>query len=151
MKFTDLTSGRRFFCWVRDTKPTFSNPLSIADYVFRAPSVSNERLAGNDELQLATETLARYKGLKSFAGVMAGEIGGSNGLRAFAVATAMDIPVVDADEIGRAFPRVDMCLPFIYKAADPCPAVLSDARGNIQVVVQTENSTKFENMVSDCY
>lgn len=149
MKFTNSGSGCRFFCWVRDTTLTFSDPLSIANYVGRAPSVSNERLAGNGELQLATEALARYKGLPYFAGVMAGEIGGSNGLRAFAVATAMDIPVVDADEIGRAFPRVDMCLPFIYKAADPCPAVLSDARGNVQVVVQTENSTKFENMVGD--
>lgn len=151
MKFTDSGPGCRFLCWVRNTRFTLSNPLSIANYVFRAPSVSNERLAGNDELQLATEALARYKGLTSFAGVMAGEIGGSNGLRAFAVATAMNIPVVDADEIGRAFPRVDMCLPFIYEAADPCPAVFSDARGNIQVVVRTENSTKFENMVRDYY
>ncbi|KEF51868.1 uncharacterized protein A1O9_12206 [Exophiala aquamarina CBS 119918] len=113
---------------------------------FRAPSVSNERLTGDHELQLAAEALARYKGLDKFAGVMAAEIGGSNGMRAFAVATALDIPVIDADEIGRAFPRVDMSLPFVYKAASPCPAVLSDARANTQVVVSTENATKFENM-----
>lgn len=71
-------------------------------------------------------------------------------MRSFAVATAMGLPVIDADEIGRAFPRVDMCLPFVYKAVDPCPAVLSDARGNVQVVVKTENAAKFENMVSLC-
>lgn len=82
---------------------------------------------------------------------MAAEIGGSNGMRAFGVATALDIPVIDADEIGRAFPRVDMSLPFVYKAAHPCPAVLSDARANTQVVVSTENATKFENMVSYCH
>lgn len=69
-------------------------------------------------------------------------------MRAFAVATAMGLPVIDTDEIGRAFPKVDMCLPFIYKAADPCPAVLSDARGNVQVMVKTETPAKFENMVS---
>ncbi|KAI1621965.1 putative Hydantoinase/oxoprolinase, partial [Exophiala viscosa] len=112
-----------------------------------APSVSNERLIGDSELQYATEALAKYEQIDGWAGVLAAEIGGSNGMRTFTMAAAMDIPVIDADTMGRAFPRVDMSLPYVFKAATPVPSVVSEARGNVQIVAQAENATRFENMV----
>jgi DUF917 family protein len=112
-----------------------------------APSVSNERLIGDDELQHAAEALARYEKFDRFTGVLAAEIGGSNGMRTFAMAAAMDLPVVDADTMGRACPRVDMSLPYVFDAATPAPAVITDARGNVSVIARAQDATRFENLV----
>jgi DUF917 family protein len=112
-----------------------------------APSVSNERLVGDKELQYAVKALADYEKTESFAGILGAEIGGSNGMRSFALSAAMDLPIIDADMMGRAFPRIDMSLPYVYKVATPVPSVISDARGNVQVIVGVENATRFEDMV----
>lgn len=68
-------------------------------------------------------------------------------MRQFSMAANMDIPIVDADTMGRAFPKVDMSLPYVYKKASTAPAVLSDARGNVQIIAAAEDATRFENMV----
>lgn len=112
-----------------------------------APSVSNERLLGSDELHSASIVLAKYLNVPGFDAVMAAEIGGSNGMRAFTMGATLDIPVVDGDTMGRAFPKVDMALPYVYGKASPSPAVLSDARGNIQVIAATEDHHRFETMI----
>jgi DUF917 family protein len=112
-----------------------------------APSVSNERLISGDELSLASEVLSRFLGIKGYDAIMAAEIGGSNGMRTFASAAAMDIPIVDADTMGRAFPKVDMALPYVFGEASPAPAVLSDARGNVQVIARVEDSHRFESII----
>ena len=125
--------------------PTNSKVASIA-YV-GAPSASNERLTGEHELLFACKALAKYESIKQFSGMIAGEIGGSNGMRTFSTAAAMDIPIVDGDTVGRAFPRVDMSLPYVYDAASPVPAVVSDARGNTQIIVGVDSAARFENLV----
>lgn len=112
-----------------------------------SPSVSNERLISGDELSLASEELARFLGIEGYDAMMAAEIGGSNGTRPFASAVAMNLPIVDADMMGRAFPKIDMALPYVYGHATPAPGVLSDARGNVQVIARVENSHRFENLV----
>ncbi|KAF4345368.1 hydantoinase oxoprolinase [Fusarium beomiforme] len=112
-----------------------------------APSVSNERLIGGDELSTASEALSRFLGISGYDAMMAAEIGGSNGMRTFASAAAMDMPIIDADTMGRAFPRVDMALPYSFGEASPAPAVLSDARGNVQVIAQVEDSHRFETVI----
>lgn len=112
-----------------------------------APSVSNERLIGGDELALASEDLSRFLGIPGYDAIMAAEIGGSNGMRTFASGATMDIPVVDADMMGRAFPKIDMALPYVFGQATPAPAVLSDARGNVQVVAKVEDTHRFESIV----
>lgn len=114
-----------------------------------APSVSNERLIGGGEIEAAARALSKYldtTGGGGYDAVMAAEVGGSNGMRAFAAAASLDVPVVDADMIGRAFPKIDMSLPYVYGQASPAPAVLSDARGNVQVVAEVEDSTRFESI-----
>ena len=54
-------------------------------------------------------------GKKAFA-IVAGEIGGGNGLEALNVAAAMDLPVVDADFMGRAFPELQVASACILHA-----------------------------------
>ncbi len=41
--------------------------------------------------------------------VMSCEIGGANGLEPLAIAARMELPVVDADFMGRAFPELQVC------------------------------------------
>lgn len=125
--------------------PTESNVAMIA--FAGAPSVSNERLIGGDELALASEELSRFLGIQGYDAIMAAEIGGSNGMRTFASAASMNVPIVDADTMGRAFPKVDMALPYVYGQASPAPAVLSDARGNVQIVARVEDSHRFESVI----
>lgn len=112
-----------------------------------SPSVSNERLISGDELSLAAQELARFLNIDGYDAMMPAEIGGSNGMRAFAAAVSMDIPVVDADTMGRAFPKIDMALPYVFGKANPAPAVVSDARGNVQIIARVEDSHRFENIV----
>ena len=112
-----------------------------------APSVSNERLINGNEMELASRDLSKFLGIAGYDAMMAAEVGGSNGMRAFAAATSLDIPVVDADMMGRAFPKVDMALPYIYGHASPAPAVLSDARGNVQIIASVEDSHRFESII----
>ena len=40
--------------------------------------------------------------------IVPGEIGGGNGLEALVVAADMNLPVVDADFMGRAFPELQV-------------------------------------------
>ncbi|CAM1505875.1 Fc.00g115120.m01.CDS01 [Cosmosporella sp. VM-42] len=125
--------------------PAESNVAMIA--FAGAPSVSNERLISGDELASASEELSRFLGIKGYDAIMAAEIGGSNGMRTFASAATMDLPIVDADTMGRAFPKVDMALPYVFGQASPAPAVLSDARGNVQVIARVEDSHRFESII----
>lgn len=59
----------------------------------------------------------------------------------------MNLPVIDADMIGRAFPKVDMCLPYVYGAEKPSPAAVADARGNAQIVAEVESRDRLERLL----
>jgi len=49
--------------------------------------------------------------------LMPAEIGGSNALTPFLLASALSLPVLDADLIGRAFPKLNMCKPAVLGKA----------------------------------
>ncbi|XP_005109931.1 uncharacterized protein LOC101854605 [Aplysia californica] len=49
-------------------------------------------------------------------GVMAAEIGGSNAIEPFLVGANLDLPVIDADGMSRAFPEVQMFIPYMYNS-----------------------------------
>lgn len=112
-----------------------------------SPSVSNERLAGSTEIPAALTTLAKYHSIEKYAGILHPEIGGGNGMCGFGAAAAMDIPIIDADTMGRAFPRVDMSLPYVYGACEPYPAVVSDARSNSQIIAYADSARRLENLM----
>src|ERR1700750_598584 len=61
--------------------------------------------------------------------LMAGEIGGGNGLAPVTWAARMGLPVVDADGMGRAFPLVSQ-VTMELAGISPCPAGMRDERGN---------------------
>ena len=73
---------------------------------------------------------------RPFTAVMSGEIGGANGVIPLMVAGVMDLPIVDADTMGRAFPEMQMSS-FVIDGVPLCPLTMSDIRDNEVVITET--------------
>jgi DUF917 family protein len=82
----------------------------------------------------------------SFQAVMALEIGGGNALQPFLVGALMDLPVVDADAMGRAFPEVQMTS-FAIGDLEMFPVALADVRDN-EVIVTRAASWRWMERIS---
>ena len=96
-----------------------------------APTVSIEKLENGNEGARLKEQLEYLTG-RRVAALMAGEIGGGNGVLPVSWAAAMHLPLVDADGMGRAFPEVPQVT--MQLAGIPSsPAVMTDERGNLIV------------------
>jgi len=74
---------------------------------YGAPSVSGERIPAGDELMTAIDFSIKISSHKGFEAIVADEIGGGNGLAAFPSSAYYDIPVVDGDLMGRAYPTIE--------------------------------------------
>ena len=96
-----------------------------------APTVSMEKFENGNEGQRLREELEYLTG-RHVAALMAGEIGGGNGVLPIAWAAAMHLPLVDADGMGRAFPEVPQ-VTMQLAGIPPSPAVITDERGNLIV------------------
>ncbi|HEV3068484.1 MAG TPA: DUF917 domain-containing protein [Streptosporangiaceae bacterium] len=96
-----------------------------------APTVSIEKIENGNEGHRLREELEFLTG-RQVAALMAGEIGGGNGLLPVAWAAAMRLPIVDADGMGRAFPEVPQ-VTMQLAGISPSPAVMTDERGNLIV------------------
>ena len=75
---------------------------------------------------------------------MPAEIGGTNALEPLIVAADLDIPVIDCDGMGRAFPQLQQFTPFIYDCPF-APAVISGIHGNSVSCVKCDSATGLEN------
>jgi uncharacterized protein len=96
-----------------------------------APTVSVEKIENGDEGERLREYLQFLTG-RRVAALMAGEIGGGNGLLPATWAARMGLPLVDADGMGRAFPEVPQ-VTMQLAGISPSPAVVTDERGNLVV------------------
>jgi DUF917 family protein len=109
-----------------------------------APMIGSEKLPNGLEGVFAVRKLEEYAGVRCDA-LIAAEIGGGNGLVPLLTGLHMDIPVVDADGMGRAYPATQMETFSIYGiSATPMSAV--DEFGN-SVVIMTSDSTTAERIV----
>ena len=96
-----------------------------------SPLVGVEKFENGDEGDRLREYLEFLTG-RRVAALMAGEIGGGNGLLPIAWAARLGLPLVDADGMGRAFPEVPQVT--MHLAGIPAsPAVVTDERGNLVV------------------
>ena len=102
-----------------------------------APLVALEKIEAGDEGERLRDLMQRHTG-RTVAALMAGEIGGGNGLVPVTWAARMGLPVVDADGMGRAFPLASQ-VTMELAGISPCPAVMTDERGNV-VIFQTISS-----------
>jgi DUF917 family protein len=93
--------------------------------------VGIEKIENGGEGNRLREHLEYLTG-RTVAALMAGEIGGGNGVLPVIWAAEMGLPVADADGMGRAFPRVSQ-VTMELAGIPPCPAVMTDERGNVVI------------------
>ena len=96
-----------------------------------APTVGIEKIENGGEGERLRDQLEALTG-RRVAALMAGEIGGGNGLAPVAWAARMGLPVADADGMGRAFPEVFQVTMHLA-GISPTPAIMTDERGNLAV------------------
>ena len=99
-----------------------------------APIVMQERLQDSNDIARAVEIMQDHLG-RRFDAVMAVEIGGSNAFQPLMAAAHLDLPVVDGDAMGRAYPEAQMTS-FAVGGLQPWPLSLVDPRGVEAVITQ---------------
>lgn len=105
-----------------------------------APLVGQERLNDPATAARAVAMIQERIGHR-FRAVMSVEIGGGNGLQPLLVAAQLNIPVVDADAMGRAYPEAQMTS-FAIGDLPMYPMSLADVRGH-EVIINRVTSWKW--------
>ena len=105
--------------------------LVVPIAAFGAPMILAEKLFSGNEFFSAFEMMEDYLGRKIDA-IMPAEAGGLNGVIPFAVAAKYAVPLVDADGMGRAFPRLEM-VTFTLHGIPVSPITQADEKGNKNV------------------
>ncbi len=96
-----------------------------------APLIGRER-APSAELRDVVEALAHETG-EPFHALVTLEIGGQNAITAVAAARQTGLPLVDADLMGRALPRIDQTLAALH-GIGAAPVALASPSGHVVVV-----------------
>ncbi len=127
------------------------DPLSLADDALvacvgqmGAPLVKQERLIDGPVLASTIPMMEEHIGRK-FEAVMLWEIGGNNGFQAVLAGMLLDLPVVDCDAMGRAFPQADMTT-FSICGLPAHPWTMVDLRRNRIIFAEAENWAWMERM-----
>jgi uncharacterized protein len=102
-----------------------------------AVAVMAERLPSEREFTTAIRTLERYLGRPAIA-LHGFESGGVNTMLPVACAAWLDLPLVDADGMGRTFPRLEQTV-FTVAGIPATPTVLSCASGDTLVITEGDN------------
>ncbi len=97
-----------------------------------APTVMVEKLPSGKEVVEAFLALQAYLGRKIDYTTSA-EAGGLNSTIPFTVAARLQIPIVDADGMGRAFPELQMVTPTMF-GVSATPMAIGDEKGNRAVI-----------------
>ncbi|EAA35716.3 hypothetical protein GE21DRAFT_1913 [Neurospora crassa] len=123
-----------------------------------SPTVSIEKLQGDEMMQAQTEL---YKALSSSSSdqnqnykathMIALEIGGGNGLQGMTLGASsnMDIPCVDGDWMGRAYPTKWQTTPVVFNERSPIwsPIAVADGNGNVLVMPKAASDAAVENII----
>ncbi|KAL2205167.1 DUF917-domain-containing protein [Sarocladium strictum] len=108
-----------------------------------SPQVSTEKPVGEEILESQRELYAFLK--KTPTAVIPLEIGGGNGLQGLIIgaSNALDIPAIDGDWMGRAYPVSWQTTPVVYeKKAQMIPTCISD--GNGRIIFMTKAPTELD-------
>lgn len=74
------------------------------------------------------------------------EIGGANSIEPLTVGAELKMPIVDADCMGRAFPELQMFLPFVY-GCPPYPAAVGDEKGRVAGITHAGTAKQVEDFL----
>lgn len=113
-----------------------------------SPTVGIEKLQG-DEMMEAQEELAKIlPPEKRATHMIALEIGGGNGLQGMILGASanMDVPVVDGDWMGRAYPTKWQTTPVVFNERSPvfCPLSMCDGNGNVIIMTKATSDLQVE-------
>jgi len=122
---------------VVDIGEVADDALVIPTAVMGAPTVMIEKLPSGEEIVVAFERLQTYLGRQA-THTMSIEIGGLNSVMPFILAARKQLPVVDADLMGRAFPELQMCIPSLF-GIGTSPMGIADEKGNASVIHAVDN------------
>jgi uncharacterized protein len=104
-----------------------------------ATSVMRERLVSRDEFTTAVRALQRHAGVRLDA-VLGLEAGGVNALLSVLCAHWLDLPLIDADGMGRAFPRIEQTV-FTAAGIRAAPLVLANSTADIMIIEAGSNAS----------
>ncbi|KAL0061493.1 hypothetical protein AAF712_011716 [Marasmius tenuissimus] len=111
-----------------------------------SPSVGMERFGGG--IVEAGKELARYVGSGDYQATIADEIGGGNGMVPLITSHHYDLPALDGDHMGRAYPMLNQILPAVYERPHALmPLGLCDGDGNIVLLTKAKNEHLVETIM----
>ena len=111
--------------------------LVVPTSMMGAPTVIVEKLPSGEENVTALRALEARLG-RSAAATMPVECGGVNSMIPLYMAAKLDLPVVDADGMGRAFPELQMETFHVY-GVPGTPMSVADEKGDATVVESGSN------------
>ena len=103
--------------------------LIIPAAMVGAPTVMAEKFAAGDERDRLRDAMEQQLG-RPVAALCLAELGGLNGVLPFMWAARSDLPVVDCDLMGRAFPELQMTTAALA-GIEISPCLVTDERGNM--------------------
>jgi len=104
-------------------------------------TVLEEKMPSGDELPAALAAVERWTGERADA-VVAAQIGGVTGPAAALTAHAAGLPLVDADLVGRAVPRIDQLSVFVGPTASVTAAATTTS--GLRIVVEARHPVDLE-------
>ncbi|UPK90253.1 hypothetical protein LCI18_001188 [Fusarium solani-melongenae] len=114
-----------------------------------SPTVAIEKLAGDELLEAQHELYKICE--KSATHMISVEIGGANGLSGLLLGSSaqMDIPTVDGDWMGRAYPTKWQTTPVVFKERETIwsPIALSDGNGNVIIMPKSSSDAAVERIL----
>jgi len=109
-----------------------------------SPTIAMERLKG-PEYFLAHKSLYSFIGKEPDA-IVAMEIGGNNGLYSLAIGSSKcsNIPVLDGDFMGRAYPTMWQTTPSVLEGIHYLPSLMTDGNGNKMLMLEATSTLMIE-------
>jgi DUF917 family protein len=111
--------------------------LCVCPFGIGSPVPFLERITLDVELKVAHQAMEHWMGRKIDA-LISVEIGGMNSVIPFTVAADLNLPIIDGDGMGRAYPEGQLVTFTIY-GHGAAPMAVADARGNSVVVNSIDN------------
>lgn len=123
--------------------------MTVPSSMIGAPTVAIEKLNSKQQMLVAFEAMEKALDT-SIAATFPIEVGGFNSLIPILVAAQKNIPVIDCDAMGRAFPEAQM-VTFFLDGLPSAPNTLADERGNVVTLYPVDGiwSEKFARPITE--
>ncbi|SJL08135.1 related to D-amino acid hydantoin hydrolase (hydantoinase) [Armillaria ostoyae] len=124
--------------------------LSDEAYVVRggmmgSPFVGDERLGDAKQILIAGKELAHHCGISEYAATLCDEIGGGNGMQSLILSHYYNVPALDGDLMGRAYPNLHQTIPSVYNLSNALtPCALHDGDGNVVIMSRAKDNHAVE-------